>query len=144
MNIIEQNNESDNKSDSEKKKRNRPCKNERYESERKELIKELEKLMGLTEETRGVLLYDLEHNEVLKEYLKDKVPEIKKIFKCSSWNYFKSDDNNKDVVGLLKSIFKNEKYEIISKKKIDIRDDIKKQYSHLFFFNGININQYFQ
>ncbi len=146
MNKISENkiSDSENKSDSEKKRRNRPCKNERYESERKELIKELENLMGLTDERRGVLLYDLEHNEVLKEYLKSKVGEIKRMYKCSSWNYFKSDENKKDLVGLLKSIFKSEKYEIISKKKIDIRGDVKKQYCNLYFLNGVNINQYLQ
>ena len=128
MNIIEKNNESDNKSDSEKKKRNRPCKNERYENERKELIKELEKLMGLTEEKRGVLLYDLEHNEVLKEYLKNKVPEIKRMFKCGCWNYFIQKEEDRSEIGLLKSIFKNEKYELINKSRYEEREGIKKIY----------------
>ena len=53
---------------SEKRTRNRPSKAERFSEEREELLKELEKLMGLTEEVRGVLLYDLEHNEELKSY----------------------------------------------------------------------------
>ena len=128
-----------------KRTRNRPCKNERYENERKELIKELERLMGLSEGVRGVLLYDLEHNEELKSYLIGKVPEIKKMFKCGTWNYFVK-QHNKDVseIGLLKSIFKNEKYEIISKRKIANIDGSKKQLCQIFFFKDININQYFQ
>lgn len=128
-----------------KRTRNRPCKNERYENERKELIKELERLMGLSEGVRGVLLYDLEHNEELKSYLIEKVAEIKKMFKCGTWNYFVK-QHNKDVseIGLLKSIFKNEKYEIISKRKIANIDGSKKQLCQIFFFKDININQYFQ
>jgi hypothetical protein len=63
----------------EKKTRKRPSKAERFIEERKKFLKELEKMMGLTEETRGVLLYDLEHNEELKEYLKNKIPEIRKL-----------------------------------------------------------------
>ncbi len=133
MNIIEQNNESDNKSDSEKKKRNRPCKNERYESERKGLIKELEKLMGLTEEKRGVLLYDLEHNEELKEYLKDKVPEIKRMFKCGCWNYFIQKEEDRSIIGMLKSIFKNEKYELSNRRRLTEREGIKKIYIEIYF-----------
>jgi len=50
-------------------KRNRLTKNQQYENERKELVKELEGLMGLTEKTRYTLLYDLEHNQELKEYV---------------------------------------------------------------------------
>jgi hypothetical protein len=50
-------------------KRNRLTKNQQYENERKELVKELEGLMGLTEGTRYTLLYDLEHNQELKEYV---------------------------------------------------------------------------
>ena len=62
-----------------KRTRNRPSKAEKFGQEREELIKELEKMIGLTEEVRGVLLYDLEHNEELKEYLKNKIPEIRKL-----------------------------------------------------------------
>ncbi len=62
-----------------KRTRNRPSKAERFSEEREELIKELEKMMGLTEEVRGVLLYDLNRNEELKEYLKNKIPEIRKL-----------------------------------------------------------------
>ena len=58
---------------------NRRSKAVRFSEKREELIKELEEMMGLTEEVRGVLLYDLEHNEELKEYLKNKIPEIRKL-----------------------------------------------------------------
>ena len=126
---------SDNVNDNNKRQkrtRNRPCKNERFENERKELIKELERLMGLSEGVRGVLLYDLEHNEELKSYLIEKVPEIKRLYRYGSWNYFKENDN-KDEIGLLKSIFKDSKYLITNKKKVVERGGIKKQYNDLYF-----------
>lgn len=128
----------------EKKTRNRPSKAQRYTEEREELIKELEKMMGLTEEVRGVLLYDLEHNEELKEYLKNKIPEIRKLYKCGSWNYFIQKEENRDEIGLLKSIFKSEKYELISKRILEERNGEKKQYSGIYFFKDLNINQYFK
>jgi hypothetical protein len=117
-----------------KRTRNRPCKNERYENERKELIKELERLMGLSEGVRGVLLYDLEHNEELKSYLIEKVHEIKKMFKCGTWNYFVK-QHNKDVseIGLLKSIFKNEKYELSNRRRLTEREGVKKIYIEICF-----------
>ena len=128
----------------EKRTRNRPSKSERYVNEREELIKELEKKMGLTEGVRGVLLYDLEHNKELKEYLKNKIPEIRRLYKCGSWNYFIQKEENRDEVGLLKSIFKSEKYELVSKMKYTERDGEKKKYSHIYFFKDLNINQYFK
>jgi hypothetical protein len=117
----------------EKKTRNRPSKLERYESERKILITELEERMGLTDDIRGVLLYDLEHNEELKTYLKEKVSEIKKMFKCGSWNYFIQNEEDRSEIGLLKSIFKNEKYNLSNKRRLTERDGIKKIYIEICF-----------
>lgn len=128
----------------EKRTRNRPSKADRFSQEREELVKELEKKMGLTEENRGVLLYDLEHNKELKEYLKEKIPEIRKLYKCGCWNYFIQKEENRDEIGLLKSIFKSEKYELISKRILEERNGEKKQFSGIYFFKDLNINQYFK
>ena len=153
MNKIEDNNSEGNTSNSdninmngkrEKRTRNRPSKAERFSEEREELIKELEKKMGLTEEVRGVLLYDLEHNNELKEYLKEKIPEIRKLYKCGCWNYFIQKEENRDEIGLLKSIFKNEKYELITKRIVSEREGKKKQYSGIYFFKDLNLNEYFK
>ena len=126
-----------------KRTRNRPNKAERYIKEREELIKELEKMMGLTEEVRGVLLYDLNRNEELKEYLKNKIPEIRKLYKCGCWNYFIKKEEKRDIVGLLKSIFKSENYELVSKRILALRENKKKQYSGVYFFKDLNMKQYF-
>jgi len=128
--------------------RNRPSKAERYSEEREELIKELERMMGLTEEVRGVLLYDLEHNEELKEYLKNKIPEIRKLYKCGTWNYFvkqhTKEGEEPSEICLLKSIFKSEKYKLISKMKYAERERERKKYSHIYFLKDLNLNQYFK
>ena len=120
-----------------KRTRNRPSKAERFSGERDELIKELEKKMGLTEENKGVLLYDLEHNKELKEYLKDKVIEIKRLYKTGNWAYFVrqhiKEGEEPSEISLLKSIMKSEKYEITNRRKITERDNIKKVYIELYF-----------
>lgn len=127
-----------------KKTRNRPSKSERYVLERTELIREIEKRIGLTEEIRGVILYDLETNKELKEYLKEKIPEIRRLYKCGCWNYFIQKEDKRDEIGLLKSIFKNEKYELVSKRKYIEKEGIKKQYSYIYFFKDLNLNQHFK
>ena len=142
MNKIEDNNSLENASNSEssnmngkreKRTRNRPSKSEIFVEEREELIKELEKKIGLTEEKRMVLLYDLEHNNELKEYLKVKIPKIRKIYKCGCWNYFIQKEENRDEIGLLKSIFKNENYNITNKRILCIKGEVKKLYMELYF-----------
>ena len=127
-----------------KRTRNRPSKSERFSEERIELVKELERRMGLSQETRVVLLYDLEHNEELKNFLKENVNLIQKIYKCGSWNYFIQKEDKRDTIGLLKSIFKTEKYELISRMKYAERGGEKKKYSHIYFLKDLNLNQYFK
>ncbi len=122
-------------SSGEKRKRNKLTKAQQFKEERQKIVLELEKLMGLTESNRGILLYDLEHNEKLKEYLKEQVENIKKYYKCGTWNYFIQKEENRDLIGLLKSILKNEKYKLINDKKYIEKNGNKKQYTYLHVIN---------
>ena len=138
-NSLTSNSESQNKNGKrEKRSRNRPNKAERFSEEREELIKELEKKMGLTEEVRGILLYDLNRNEELKEYLKNKIPEIRKLYKCGTWNYFvkqhTKEGEEPSEIGLLKSIFKSEKYKLKPSRLVAERGGEKKQYNAILFY----------
>ena len=84
-----------------------------------------------------------EDTEKLKEYLKSKIPEIRKLYKCGCWNYFIQKEERRDIIGLLKSIFKNEKYELISKRILAERENKKKQYSGIYFIKDSNVKKYF-
>ncbi len=122
--------------DKEKKTRNKQSKAERYIKERTFLIKELEELIGLTEDNKSVLLYDLEHNNELKMKLKEKIPVIKQLFKTGNWNYFVQQHNdNREIseISLLKMIFKDFGYTIANRRRSVIREDVKKQYVELVF-----------
>lgn len=125
----------------EKRTRNRLSKSERFSEERVELVKELEMKIGLSEEIRGVLLYDLEHNNELKEYLKEKIPEIRKLYKCGCWNYFIQKEEKRDEIGLLKSIFRDEKYKLIPKRIMAERGCEKKQHSVIMFYKEYNLGE---
>jgi hypothetical protein len=119
-----------------KRTRNRPCKSERFKEEREQLLMKLEELISL-DEVRGVLLYDLERNEKLKEYLMDNLDLIKRIYKYGSWNYFNKPDETRNPVALLKAIFKTEKYELVSRLKYtDVGDGVKKKYTQIFFIRN--------
>jgi hypothetical protein len=118
----------------EKKTRNRPSKAERFVEEREELILRLNEIIGLNK-TNKIILYDLEQNERIKTYLKENISLIKKIFKTCTWGYF-SNDIKKGMgneIGLLRAIYKNEGWEISSKRKICERENEKKLYIELHF-----------
>ena len=98
--------------------------------------------MGLNEDNRGVLLYDLEKNEELKDYLLGELCLIRKIYKTSGWNYFIKKEGTRDEIGLLKSIFKDEKYELISKRQYKEIEEKKKQYTYLYFMINLSLNNH--
>ena len=52
-------------------KKSRSTKKEMYNQEREEIIKELNEIIGLNENNKSVLLYDLETNKKVKENLKN-------------------------------------------------------------------------
>ncbi len=81
--------------------------------------------------------------EATNEYLKNKIPEIRKLYKCGCWNYFIQKEEKRETIGLLKSIFKSENYELISKRILAERENKKKQYSGIYFFKDLNMKQYF-
>ena len=122
-----------------KKTRNRPCKSERFQDCREELIKELENIIGLNENKRNITLYELENNSLLINKLQELIPNIKKYFKCSTWGFFSSDPKKGmgNEIGLLKAIFKNEKYNILNKRKQLEYDGIKKLYTELYFIKNV-------
>jgi hypothetical protein len=126
-----------NSSNNSKKTRNKPTKAQIYKEERTVIILELEKLMGLNVKNGGVLLHDLEHNIELRAYLKENVMNIKKYYKCGTWNYFVNQHTKEgealSEISLLRAIFKDENYEIISRKKIKLIDGIKKHMTNLIF-----------
>jgi len=110
----------------EKKTRNRPDKKTRYHLERQNLIKELNEIIGITENNKSVLLYDIERNEKLKDKLRELVPEIKRIYKCGTWGYFKEEiKGGGNEITLMRSIYNDSDYEITTKQKIIERGNKK-------------------
>ena len=100
---------------------NRRSKAVRFSEKREELIKELEK------------------NEKVKEFLKNNINKIRKYHKTGSWGYFSKDiSKGKDnEIGLLRTLYLDNDYNILSKLKINNFDNKKKQYTLLIFFKNI-------
>jgi len=118
----------------EKRTRIRPSKAERYSKEREEFVKELNILTGINEKN-NIILYELNKNEKLKEKIRELVPLIKKYYKTCNWGYFSNDEKKGkgNEIGLLKTIYKNEGYKILTKRKLCEYEGIKKLQTELYF-----------
>jgi hypothetical protein len=137
-NSTEEQNISSNSSNSEKiiKKRNRPDKKTRYAKERTELIKKLNNLIGITETKNSVFLYELEKDANLKSEVEKLVPDIKKYFKYGHWGYFSNDQNRGQYnhIGLMRAVYTDCDYDVVSKLKTNVFNEIKKKYTLLIFY----------
>lgn len=117
-----------------KKTRNRPSKKERYVEERNKILEDIWKLMRMNEEN-SIFLYELERNEEAKEYIRKNEEEIKKYWKCGGYGYFSNDikKGKNNEIGLIRAIYGDNDYNIMSKLKVNKFNDVKKQYTQLVF-----------
>lgn len=113
-------------------KKKRSTKKEIYNLEREELIKELNRMIGI-DENNHIFLYELERNERIKEFLKNNINKIRRIHKIGYFSNEKKKGKDNEI-GLLRSLYLDNDYEILSKLKINNFDNVKKQYTQLIFF----------
>ena len=63
------------------------------------------------------------------------------MYKCGQWAYFvNKEEEKKDEIGLLRSIFKNEKYDVIS-KQVYKEGETKKKYTKTYFLKNLNLKE---
>ncbi len=122
---------SNNSLDNKKMRRNKKT---YYQNERENIINELNKLINFDKDN-SVLLIQLQDNLVLKNRLNELINDIKKYYRCSTWGYFVSINNDEkgDEITLLKAIYKDHDYNIFSKDITSVYNNVKKRYTKLFF-----------
>ena len=115
--------------------RKRRTKEENYKEEREEIIKELEELMGLNENNRKILLKELEKEEI-KARMIELSEKIKKIYSVSRWGYYSNEKKkgSGNEITLLRSVFKNSGYNVVSKRKTITREGEKSIESEIYFY----------
>lgn len=139
MSCVESNNNlsdnSDNIScDNEPHVKIRKSKKEFYSTSRDVLFNNLMSFVDLDDD-HGILLNDLYNNQELKDKLNNISDDVKKYYKCSSWGYFVSQNNDKkgDEISLLKAIAKDHDYFVFSKSVTCDINNLKKRYTKIFF-----------
>jgi len=136
--IINENESEENNSNSDNKneRKIRSTKKELYKKEREEIINDLNKIIGIDEKNNSIFLYELERNDKVKEYIRMNLKRIRRYHKTGSWGYFSNElsKGKGNEIGLLRSLYNDNDYDIISKMKINNFEDIKKQYTMLMFY----------
>ena len=124
---------SDNDNSSDNKKKLRRNKKLFFEKERNEIVDNLINFIDSSKDGEYIFVIDLQHNELLIKYINDNVVNIKKWYRCSSWGYFISDNNNQqsDEITLLKSILKDHGYSIYRK---DITADKYNKKKKIYYY----------
>ena len=148
-NIIEEDNKSegsnnsltsnsDNINENKKRCKKRSTKKELYQEERNEIIKELNEIIGINEKNE-IFLYELERNEKAKEYLKNNMSKIRKYHKTGTWGYFSNNlsKGKGNEIGLLRTLYMDNNYSVLSKLKMNSFNNVKKQYTLLIFYKNI-------
>ena len=139
MNVIieeENTSNSDNTNENGKRNKKRSTKKELYKREREEIIEEINKIIGINDDKNEIYLYELERNDEIKEYLKNNLKRIRQYHKTVTWGYFSNEKiKGKDnEIGLLRTLYIDNDYDILSKLKINNFEKIKKQYTLLIFY----------
>jgi hypothetical protein len=124
-------NKSDSDNISSDKKKLRRNKKLLFENERNEILNNLINFINNSKDGEYIFTIDLHNNTNLTKYINDNIDNIKKYYRCSSWGYFISENNNQqgDIITLLKSILKDHGYEIYRKDITAEKNNIKKRYT---------------
>lgn len=125
---------SENINENNKRCKKRSTKKEMYREEREEIIKKLNEIIGINKNNE-IFLYDLERNEKVKDFLKNNILNVQKYYKCGTWGYFSNDPKkgSGNEITLLRSIYKNDDYDILSKRIMNEREGKKKSRVVLIF-----------
>ena len=87
---------------------NMPKNVDNYENERKEILQKILNILEITSTNKMVSLKKLDENLEKQQQIINLVPDIKKYFICSKWNYFrnKTRDFKRKYLSLIKTIMK--------------------------------------
>ena len=112
--IMENSNDNINKTSKNKLvgKQKGSTKSDIYYTNRVQVIEALDKILCLTQDNRLICINDIDKDDKKISEIKALEKDIKKFFNYSSWSYFKYD--NKSYVSLLKSVYKDMNYTIVT------------------------------
>lgn len=119
---------SENVNDNRKRcKRNKLTKKQQFMRERNEIINELNNILGITEENKVIILYDIENSEEIKNNVKGLSTRIKKYFKSGNWNFYVKENNGEEalIIGLIRAVYRDEGWNMTKKDILITKNNTK-------------------
>jgi hypothetical protein len=108
-----------------------PKKKDTFVNERKNIIQQLDDMLNMTEKNRLLCTNDISNKT--KNKIINMIPEIKKFFCVTRWTFFKSgeDETISNCLSLIKSIYKDEGYDIETISTTKTKNDVRITYTVL-------------
>jgi hypothetical protein len=110
-----------------KRTRNRLTKKQQFTVERQELIMELNNILGVTEDKKNIILYDVEKSEEIYNKVIELNERIKKYFKCGGWNWYIQENSGGKamLIGLIRALYRDEGWIMTKKESYIVRNGMK-------------------
>jgi hypothetical protein len=104
----------------------RPKREEVFKKERNEVLNKLNKILGITEDNDKFYLWDVDNNTDIQKGILDLKTDVEKYFRCSGWSFYsKKVGEDRKYMSLMRSIYKDFKYELFAKTMIITRNNNK-------------------
>ena len=100
-------------------------KTELYTEERQIILNKIFEILDINDENNNFFLKDLDNDEKKQNQILELEPDIKKVFVCGNWASFACPNVKRKVLSMIKNIMKAMNYNIISKRKLIINNDIR-------------------
>ena len=104
----------------------RPSKKNKYKNEREDILNKLNNILGLVDGKNIFYLYDLEHNETQMSQLMALKDDVEKYFTSKNCAVFKNDTPRKAHTSLIRLIYKEMHYNVITATTFITRNSERK------------------
>ena len=109
-------------------------KKNKFQKERNEIFNKLKNIINITNDNNKIFYHDINNDDIKKQILELK-DDILKYYSLSTTSFYNSEKNNKiyNPLSVIRPIFKQHDYEILSKDVTTTRNDIRKRYIQWIF-----------
>ena len=110
---------------------------DKFENERKEVLQKVFNILEITNSNKIIALKKIDEDLIIQQKLVELVPDVKKYFICSKWNYFsnKNREFKRSYLSLIKAIMKAMNVKMMSSVSLRKLEDGTLKADTYYIFN---------